>query len=48
LRTIKLTPAYTSTVGEMVASITNAASGWNGMAPLFIAAQSDDRGEAGI
>ena len=41
LRTIKLTPTYTSTVGEMIAGITNAASGWNGTAPLFIAAQSD-------
>jgi hypothetical protein len=41
LRTIRLTPAYTSKVGEMVAGITNAASGWNGTAPLFIAAQAD-------
>jgi hypothetical protein len=41
LRTIKLTPAYTSTVGEMLAGITNAAAGWNGKSPLFIAAQSD-------
>jgi hypothetical protein len=41
LRTIGLTPTYTSTVGEMVAGITNAAAGWNGQAPLFLAAQSD-------
>jgi hypothetical protein len=41
LRTIKLTPTYTSTVGEMLAGITNAAADWNGTAPIFIAAQSD-------
>ena len=41
LRTIGLTPTYTSTVGEMIAGITNAAKNWNGHAPLFIAAQSD-------
>ncbi|HEY3857273.1 MAG TPA: hypothetical protein VGO67_23055 [Verrucomicrobiae bacterium] len=41
LQTIRLTPTYTSTVGEMIAGITNAAAGWNGNAPLFIAAQSD-------
>ena len=41
LRTIGLTPTYTSTVGEMIAGITNAAASWNGRAPLFIAAQSD-------
>jgi hypothetical protein len=41
LQTIRLTPTYTSTVGEMIAGITNAAAGWNGSAPLFIAAQSD-------
>jgi hypothetical protein len=41
LRTIGLTPTYTSTVGEMIAGITNAAAGWNGSAPVFIAAQSD-------
>jgi len=41
LRTIKLTPAYTSKVDQMIAGITNAAAHWNGTAPLFIAAQSD-------
>ena len=41
LRTIKLTPTYTSTIGEMLAGITNAATAWNGTAPIFIAAQSD-------
>ena len=41
LRTIRLTPTYTSTVGEMIAGITDAAAGWKGDAPLFIAAQSD-------
>jgi hypothetical protein len=41
LRTIGLTPTYTSTVAEMLAGITNAAARWNGNAPLFIAAQSD-------
>lgn len=41
LRTIRLTPTYTSTVAQMIAGITNAASSWNGSAPCFIAAQSD-------
>jgi len=41
LRTIGLTPTYTSTVHEMIEWINNAAAGWNGHAPLFIAAQSD-------
>jgi hypothetical protein len=41
LRTIRLTPTYTSTVHEMISWITNAAAGWNGKAPVFIAAQSD-------
>jgi hypothetical protein len=41
LRTMGLTPAYTSTAANMIAGITNAAAGWNGHAPLFIAAQSD-------
>jgi hypothetical protein len=41
LRTIGLTPTYTSTVSEMIAGITNAAARWHGDAPLFIAAQSD-------
>jgi hypothetical protein len=50
LRTIELTPTYTSTVGELVAGITNAAATWNGAAPLFIAAQSDvwNLGPAGL
>jgi hypothetical protein len=41
LRTIRLTPPYTSKVDEMISSITNAAAGWNGKQPLFIAAQAD-------
>jgi hypothetical protein len=41
LRSIGLTPTYTSTVAEMVAGITNAAANWSSNAPLFIAAQSD-------
>jgi hypothetical protein len=41
LRTIRLTPAYTSSAKNMIASITKAAKKWNGTAPLFIAAQSD-------
>lgn len=41
LRTIKLTPAYVSSVKEMVSGITNAASDWNGSAPVFVAAQAD-------
>lgn len=41
LRTIKLTPTYTSTVDEMLAGITNAAADWNGRTPLFIAAQAN-------
>lgn len=41
LRTIRLTPTYTSTVHEMISWISDAAASWNGSAPLFIAAQSD-------
>jgi hypothetical protein len=41
LRSIGLTPTYTSTVHEMIEWITRAAEGWNGQAPLFIAAQAD-------
>jgi hypothetical protein len=41
LRTIALTPTYTSTVREMIAGITNAAKNWKGDAPFFIAAQCD-------
>jgi hypothetical protein len=41
LRTIRLTPTYTSTVREMLAGITNAATSWDGRAPLFIAAQAN-------
>jgi len=50
LRTIPLTPTYTSSVGKMIAGITNAAASWNGTAPLFIAAQSDvwHLGSAGL
>jgi hypothetical protein len=50
LRTIGLTPTYTSTVGEMIAGITNAAAAWNGRAPVFIAAQANvwNLGPAGL
>jgi hypothetical protein len=41
LRTIGLTPTYTSSVAKMIAAITKAAARWKGKAPLFIAAQSD-------
>jgi len=41
LRTIRLTPAYSSHVDEMIFHITNAAASWNGRQPLFIAAQAD-------
>ncbi|HEY4415949.1 MAG TPA: LamG-like jellyroll fold domain-containing protein, partial [Verrucomicrobiae bacterium] len=40
LRTIKLTPTYASTTAQMISGITNAAAGWNGTAPIFIAAQA--------
>jgi len=50
LRTIGLTPTYTSTVKEMIAGITNAAKAWHGEAPLFIAAQCNvwNLGPAGL
>ncbi|HEY3861534.1 MAG TPA: hypothetical protein VGO59_06555 [Verrucomicrobiae bacterium] len=41
LRTIGLTPTYTSTTNEMLAAITNAAAGWDGRSPLFLAAQAN-------
>ena len=41
LRTIRLSPTYTSTVHEMISWISDAAANWNGTAPVFIAAQSD-------
>lgn len=41
LRTIRLTPTYTSTVREMVSWINDAASGWDGKSPLFLAAQAN-------
>ena len=41
LRTIKLTPTYTSTTNEMLTWITNAATSWSGKSPLFIAAQAN-------
>jgi len=40
LRTIGLTPSYSSTVADMLSGITNAAAGWNGSAPMFLAAQA--------
>jgi hypothetical protein len=41
LRTIALTPTYTSSIGELLAGITNAAAGWNGAKPMFIIGQAD-------
>ena len=41
LRTIKLTPTYTSTTNEMVTWISNAASKWDEKSPLFIAVQAN-------
>ncbi|HZV36696.1 MAG TPA: hypothetical protein VFB72_19120 [Verrucomicrobiae bacterium] len=41
LRTIRLTPTYTSTVREMVQYIAEAAKNFDGTAPVFIAAQCD-------
>jgi alpha-tubulin suppressor-like RCC1 family protein len=41
LRTIGLTPTYASTTNAMISAITNAASGWNGTAPIFVVAQAD-------
>ena len=50
LRTIALTPTYTSTVGELLAGITNAAAGWNGAKPMFLIGQADvwNVGPAGV
>jgi hypothetical protein len=41
LRTIRLTPTYTSTVHEMIQYIGEAAANWDGHRPLFIAAQAN-------
>jgi len=41
LRTIAETPTYASTVAQVTNAITSAAAGWNGTAPVFIAAQAD-------
>ncbi len=40
LRTIGLSPAYSSTVSDILTGITNAANSWNGVSPMFIAAQA--------
>ena len=41
LRTIKLTPTYAGNISQLTSAISNAAAGWNGSAPLFIAAQAN-------
>jgi hypothetical protein len=41
LRTIAFNPTYPSLITQMTSGISNAAAGWNGSAPLFIAAQAD-------
>ncbi len=38
---MKLTPAYTSSITNMIDGITNAAAAWDGTDPVFVAAQSD-------
>jgi alpha-tubulin suppressor-like RCC1 family protein len=40
LKTIALTPTYASTTNSIISAIASAASGFNGSAPLFIAAQA--------
>jgi hypothetical protein len=41
LRTIQLTPTYAGNISQVTSAISNAAAGWNGSAPLFLAAQAD-------
>lgn len=41
LYTIGLATGYSTSVNDMVSSITNAARNWNGRTPLFLAAQAD-------
>ncbi|HEV2330041.1 MAG TPA: GxGYxYP domain-containing protein [Verrucomicrobiae bacterium] len=40
LKTIPLTPTYSPDTNAIISAIKNAASGWNGTAPLFIAGQA--------
>lgn len=40
LKTIPLTPTYASTTNSIISAIADAASAWNGRAPVFIAAQA--------
>ena len=40
LRTIGLTVGYSSTASAITSGISNAAAGWNGSAPMFLAAQA--------
>jgi hypothetical protein len=40
LKTLPLTPTYSSTTNAIISAITSAAAGWNGTAPLFIAGQA--------
>ena len=40
LKTIPLTPTYSSDTNSIMSAISNAAAGWNGTAPLFIAGQA--------
>jgi hypothetical protein len=41
LRTLGLTVAYSSDTNAIYSGITNAAAGWNGTAPMFLAAQAN-------
>jgi alpha-tubulin suppressor-like RCC1 family protein len=40
LKTIALTPTYSSSTNSIISAIQSAASGWNGTAPVFIAGQA--------
>ena len=40
LKTIALTPTYSSSTNDIISGITSAARDWNGTAPVFIAAQA--------
>lgn len=40
LKTIALTPTYSSSTNDIISGIKSAAGSWNGTAPLFIAAQA--------
>lgn len=40
LKTLALTPTYSSSTNAIISAINNAAAGWNGSAPLFIVGQA--------